>query len=73
MNKMTALVVLIAGVAVVVAALADVFGMSQGLDLDLGDLGGLKTWPTERIALLVVGIAVGLFGALMMLRGGKKK
>jgi hypothetical protein len=72
MNKTTALVVLVVGAAIVVAALADVFGMSHGIDMNFG-LGELKRWPTDRIVLLAVGVALGLFGALLMFRSRKKK
>lgn len=72
MTKKTGLIVLLLGVALVVAALVDVFGMSSGFNLDLGDFGGFSKWPTERYALLGVGVLLACLGGYNITKKGKK-
>lgn len=73
MPKKTGLIVLLLGVAIIIAALVDVFGMSAGFNLDLGDFASFSEWPTERIALLVVGVLLGVWGAYSLSQKSKKK
>jgi hypothetical protein len=73
MPKKTGLIVMLLGVAIVIAALVDLFGMSQGINLDFGSLGNLSKWPTERIVLLAVGGLLGVWGAYSLSRKPKKK
>ena len=73
MPKQTGLIVLILGVAIIIAALVDLFGMSAGFNLDLGDVGAFSKWPTERMVMLGVGILLGVWGAYSLGLKGKKK
>lgn len=73
MPKKTGLIVMLMGVAIIIAALVDLFGMSQGINLDFGSLGSLSEWPTERIVLLAVGVLLGVWGAYSLSRKGKKQ
>ncbi|MCA8915247.1 MAG: hypothetical protein KDB90_07535 [Planctomycetes bacterium] len=73
MPKKTGLIVLLLGVAIIIAALADLFGMSAGLNLDLGDVASFSKWPTERMVLLGVGVLLGVWGAYSLGRQSKKK
>lgn len=72
MTKKTGMIVLVLGIALVVAALVDLFGMSQGFNLDLGSLGSISKWPTERLALLGVGVLLACLGGYNISRKGKK-
>ncbi len=60
------------GVALAVCAIADVFNMSQGIDLDLGFLQ-LNKWPPERWAILGIGVFVSLLGVGMLTTAMKEK
>lgn len=73
MPKKTGLIVLVLGVAIIIAALVDLFGMSAGFNLDLGDFGSFSEWPTERLVLLAVGVLLGVWGAYSLSLKGKKK
>ncbi|MCB9933804.1 MAG: hypothetical protein H6841_10335 [Planctomycetes bacterium] len=73
MPKKTGLIVMLMGVAIIIAALVDLFGMSQGFNLDFGGIVNLNKWPTERIALLAIGVLLGVWGAYSLSRKGKKK
>jgi hypothetical protein len=73
MPKKTALIVLVIGLAIVIAALADVFGMSDGFNLNLGDVADFSEWPTERIILLAVGVLVAVWGAYSLSQKRAKK
>lgn len=73
MPKKTGLIVLLLGVAIVIAALVDLFGMSAGFNLKIGDVFEASEWPTERIALLVVGVLLSLWGGYSLSMKGKKR
>ncbi len=73
MPKKTALIVLVLGVAIVVAALVDLFGMSSGFNLKVGNIFEASEWPTARIALLGVGVLLGVWAAYSLSAKGKKK
>lgn len=73
MNKRTGLIVLVLGVALVLAALTDLFHMSSGFNLDLGSVGSFSKWPMERLAILGVGVLLACLGGYNMSRPGKKK
>lgn len=73
MPKKTGLIVLLLGVAIVIAALVDLFGMSAGFNLKIGDVFEASEWPTERIALLVVGVLLSLWGGYSLTLKGKKR
>ncbi|MCC6575398.1 MAG: hypothetical protein IT462_16600 [Planctomycetes bacterium] len=53
------------GAALAVCAIADVFGLSEGIDLDLGFLQ-LSKWPAERWGILALGAFVGMLGLGML-------
>jgi hypothetical protein len=72
MPKQTGLIVLILGIAVIVAALMDVFKMSHGINLDIG-IKQFSEWPTERLVLLGVGVALAAFGAYGLTRKGRRR
>ena len=59
------LILILAGVALVVCALMDVFGMSQGINLDIG-FKKFSEWPPERWGLLGAGVGVAIVGAWML-------
>lgn len=73
MPKKSALIVLVIGIAIIIAALVDVFGMSAGFTLKIGDIASFSEWPTERIILLAVGVLLGVWGAYSLTLKGKKK
>ena len=73
MNQKTGLIVLLLGVALIIAALVDVFGLSAGFNLDLGDFGSFSEWPFSRVAILLLGVALGVWGAYALSRKSKKK
>lgn len=73
MPKKTGLIVLLLGVAIVIAALVDLFGMSAGFNLKIGDVFEASEWPTERIALLVVGVLLTAWGGYSLTLKGKKR
>ena len=73
MPKKSALIVLVIGIAIIIAALVDVFGMSAGFNLKIGDIASFSEWPTERIILLAVGVLLGVWGAYSLTLKGKKK
>lgn len=73
MPKKTGLIVLLLGVAIVIAALVDLFGMSAGFNLKIGDVFEASEWPSERIALLVVGVLLSLWGGYSLSMKGKKR
>ncbi len=73
MPKKTGLIVLLLGVAIVIAALVDLFGMSAGFNLKIGDVFEASEWPTERIALLVVGVLLSLWGGYSLTMKSKKR
>ncbi|KAA0218223.1 hypothetical protein EDM80_01560 [bacterium] len=64
------LILILVGVGLVVCALMDVFGMSQGINLDLG-FTSFSKWPPERWGLLGAGVGVAILGA--WLSQGKKR
>jgi len=64
------LILILAGVALVVCALMDVFGMSQGINLDIG-FKKFSEWPPERWGLLGAGVGVAILGG-WMLRGRRR-
>ncbi|MCC6466233.1 MAG: hypothetical protein IT463_12915 [Planctomycetes bacterium] len=72
MTKKLGLIVLLLGVAIVVGALVDVFGMSSGFNLNVG-VTQFSEWPKERLGLLAVGVLLGVWGAYSLSRPGKKK
>lgn len=72
MTKKTGLIVLVLGVALVVAALVDLFGMSSGFNLKVGDIVSFSEWPTERLALLGVGVLLACLGGYNISKKGKK-
>ncbi len=72
MNKKTGLIVLVLGVALVLAALVDLFHMSSGFNLDLGSIASFSKWPMERIALLGVGVLLGCLGGYNISKKGKR-
>lgn len=61
MNRKTGLIVLVLGVVLLLAALMDWFGLSQGFNLDVG-IKDFSEWPTERIVLAAVGALLAVFG-----------
>lgn len=73
MPKKTALIVLVLGVAIIIAALVDVFGMSDGFNLKVGNIINASEWPTERIVLLGVGVLLGVWAAYSLTLQGKRK
>lgn len=73
MPKKTALIVLVLGVAIIIAALVDLFGMSAGFNLKVGNIINASEWPTERIVLLGVGILLGVWAAYSLTLQGKRK
>ncbi|MBK8206104.1 MAG: hypothetical protein IPK87_04815 [Planctomycetes bacterium] len=73
MPKKTALIVLVLGVAVIIAALVDLFGMSAGFNLKVGDIFEASEWPIERIVLLGVGVLMAVWAAYALSMKGKKK
>jgi hypothetical protein len=73
MPKKTGLIVLLLGVAIVIAALVDLFKMSAGFNLKIGDVFEASEWPTERIALLVVGVLLTAWGGYSLTLKGKKR
>ncbi|MBX3473376.1 MAG: hypothetical protein KF754_03270 [Planctomycetes bacterium] len=72
MNKKSGLIVLVLGAALVVAALVDLFGMSAGFNLDVGNVASFSKWPNERIALLGVGVLLACLGGYNISKKGKK-
>ncbi len=73
MTRKTGLIVLVLGVALVVAALADLFHMSSGFNLDLGSVANFSKWPTERLALLGVGVLLACLGGYSISKQRKKR
>ncbi len=73
MDKKLGFIVLILGVALILAALLDVFGLSAGFNLDLGDFASFSEWPFSRIAILLLGVALGVWGAYSLSMKKKKK
>ncbi|MCC7510425.1 MAG: hypothetical protein IT464_13775 [Planctomycetes bacterium] len=73
MPKNTALIVLVLGVAIIIAALVDLFGMSAGFNLKIGDIFEASEWPIERIVLLGVGVLLGVWAAYSLGMKSKKK
>lgn len=73
MPKKTALFVLVLGVAIIIAALVDLFGMSAGFNLKVGDIFEASEWPIERIVLLGVGVLMAVWAAYALSMKGKKK
>jgi hypothetical protein len=73
MNKNTALIVLVIGLAIIIAALVDLFGMSAGFNLDLGSVAQFSEWPKERIILLAAGVLVAVWGAYSLSQKRAKK
>lgn len=73
MPKKYALIVLLVGVAVIISALVDVFGMSAGFNLKIGDIASFSEWPTERLIMLGVGVLLGVWGAYSLSLKGKRK
>jgi hypothetical protein len=73
MPRNTALIVLIIGLAIMIAALTDVFGLSAGFNLSIGDIVSFSEWPKERIILLVSGILIAAWGAYGLGKKRRKK
>jgi hypothetical protein len=73
MPKKTAMIVLVIGLAIIIAALVDVFGMSDGFNLDLGDVASFSEWPAERLILLAAGVLVAVWGAYSLSQKRRKK
>jgi hypothetical protein len=73
MPKNYALIVLVIGIAIIVAALVDLFGMSAGFNLDLGDVASFSEWPKERIILLAAGVLIAVWGAYSLSQKRRNK
>jgi hypothetical protein len=56
------MILVLVGAALVVCALMDVFGMSHGINLDLG-FKKFSEWPPERWGLLGAGVGIAILGA----------
>lgn len=56
------MILVLVGVALVVCALMDVFGMSHGINLDIG-VKKFSEWPPERWGLLGAGVGIAILGA----------
>ena len=56
------MILVLVGVGLVICALMDVFGMSQGINLDLG-FKKFSEWPPERWGLLGAGVGTAILGA----------
>lgn len=75
MAKRTAVIVLLAGLAVIVLALVDPthMGESGNAASGMGGMGDLGPWSTTRIAVLAAGALVAVWGAYGLLKAGRKK
>lgn len=56
------MILVLVGVGLVICALMDVFGMSHGINLDLG-FKKFSEWPPERWGLLGAGVGIAILGA----------
>jgi hypothetical protein len=73
MPKKTAMIVLVIGVVIIIAALVDVFGMSDGFSLAIGDIVSFSEWPKERLILLAAGVLIAVWGAYSLSQKRRKK
>lgn len=70
MPRTTGIVVLILGVLMLIAALGNVF---SGDGISFSNVGNPLDWPMRRLALMLIGVLLGILGAYTLSKPVNKK